>query len=202
MEKPKVEERDVKIILLGEPGVGKTCIINRYINNEFSLDTPSTYGSAYTTKIILKDNVKYYVNVWDTSGQERYHSITNLFINGSHIVILVYSIDSKSSFEGLDYWYNSLKEKLEEDKYILAIVGNKTDLIDNEVIPEEKARKYAESKNAIFKLVSAKQDPNGIKKLFESLLNELIRGKKYEVRKESIAISRPIKIKNQKKGCC
>ena len=202
MEKPKEEERHVKIILLGESGVGKTSIINRYINNEFSLDTTSTYGSAFTTKIILKDNVKYYVNVWDTSGQERYHSITSLFIKGSNIVILVYSIDSKSSFDGLDLWYNLLKEKLEEDKYILAIVGSKMDLIDNEVIPEEEARKYAKNKNAIFKLVSAKEDLNGINKLFELLLNELISGKKYEVRGESIAIPRPIIIKNQKKECC
>ena len=201
MEK-NTEERDVKIILLGEPGVGKTCIINRYINNEFNIDSPSTYGSAFTTKVIEKNNVRYFVNVWDTSGQEKYHSVTSLFINGSHIVILVYAIDSKDSFEGLEFWYNSLKEKLEGESYVLAIVGSKSDLIDKEDIPEEEGKKFAEEKNAIFKLVSAKQDPEGINKLFDSLLNELIRGKNYGVRAESIAISRPSKIKKPKKGFC
>ena len=187
MDKQKGEERFVKIILLGEPGVGKTCIINRYINNEYTEDSPSTYGSSFTTKVVIKDNIKYFVNVWDTSGQEKYRSVTNLFINGSNIVILVYAIDSKPSFEGLDYWYNTIKEKLEGD---------------NEVVSEEEAKNFANSKNALFKLVSSKANPEGIEKLFNFLLDELIKEKKYDVRGESIAISRPSKEKKQKKRFC
>ena len=202
MDKQKGEERFVKIILLGEPGVGKTCIINRYINNEYTEDSPSTYGSSFTTKVVIKDNIKYFVNVWDTSGQEKYRSVTNLFINGSNIVILVYAIDSKPSFEGLDYWYNTIKEKLEGDNYVLAVVGSKIDLMDNEVVSEEEAKNFAKSKNALFKLVSSKANPEGIEKLFNFLLDELIKEKKYDVRGESIAISRPSKIKKQKKACC
>ena len=202
MDKQKGEERFVKIILLGEPGVGKTCIINRYINNEYNEDSPSTYGSSFTTKVVIKDNIKYFVNVWDTSGQEKYRSVTNLFINGSNIVILVYAIDSKTSFEGLDYWYNTIKEKLEGDNYVLAVVGSKIDLMDNEVVSEEEAKNFANSKNALFKLVSSKANPEGIEKLFNFLLDELIKEKKYDVRGESIAISRPSKIKKQKKACC
>ena len=202
MDKQKGEERFVKIILLGEPGVGKTCIINRYINNEYTEDSPSTYGSSFTTKVVIKDNIKYFVNVWDTSGQEKYRSVTNLFINGSNIVILVYAIDSKPSFEGLDYWYNTIKEKLEGDNYVLAVVGSKSDLMDNEVVSEEEAKNFANSKNALFKLVSSKANPEGIEKLFNFLLDELIKEKKYDVRGESIAISRPSKIKKQKKACC
>ena len=83
---------------------------------------------------------KYSMNIWDTTGQEKYRSITNLFINGSNIVILVYSIDSKSSFESLDFWYNSVKEKLERQNYLLSIVGNKGDLTDNEQVSEEEAK--------------------------------------------------------------
>lgn len=133
---------------------------------------------------------------------KKYRSVTNLFINGSNIVILVYAINSKQSFEGLEYWYNTIKEKLEGDNYILAVVGSKIDLIDNEVVQEEEAKKFANSKNALFKLVSSKQDPEGIEKLFKLLLEELIKEKKYDVRGESIAISRPSKLKKQKKACC
>ena len=202
MDKQKGEDRFVKIILLGEPGVGKTSIINRYINNEYNEDSPSTYGSSFTTKVVIKDNIKYFVNVWDTSGQEKYRSVTNLFINGSNIVILVYAINSKQSFEGLEYWYNTIKEKLEGDNYVLAVVGSKIDLMDNEVVSEEEAKNFANSKNALFKLVSSKANPEGIEKLFNFLLDELIKEKKYDVRGESIAISRPSKIKKQKKACC
>ena len=196
------EERDIKIILLGETGVGKTSIINRYINNEFNNEAPSTLGASFATKEVKMDKIKYLVNVWDTSGQEKYHSVTNLFINGSNIVILVYSIDSQISFDGLDYWYNTIKEKLEGDKYILAVIGSKGDLIDNEIIPEEKAKKFAEEKNAIFRIVSAKEDSEGINKLFNHLLDELIKNKKYEIRAESVAIKRPIKAKKEKRGFC
>ena len=196
------EERDIKIILLGETGVGKTSIINRYINNEFNNEAPSTLGASFATKEVKMDKIKYLVNVWDTSGQEKYHSVTNLFINGSNIVILVYSVDSKISFEGLEYWYNTIKEKLEGDKYILAVIGSKGDLIDNEIIPEEKAKKFAEEKNAIFRIVSAKEDSEGINKLFNHLLDELIKNKKYEIRAESVAIKRPIKAKKEKRGFC
>ena len=202
MDKKIVEERDVKIILLGEPGVGKTSIINRYINNQFSSLTQSTYGSSFTVKEVMKNNIKYFINVWDTSGQEKYHSVTNLFINGSNVVILVYAINSKPSFEGLDYWYSTIKEKLEGDSFILAIVGSKGDLIENEVITEEQGKEYADKKKAIFKIVSAKENPEGINKLFDVLLDELIKNNKYEPRGESIAISKPSKTKKNKKSFC
>ena len=196
------EERNIKIILLGETSVGKTAIINRYINNEFNEESRSTFGASFATKAVKIDKIKYLLNVWDTSGQEKYHSLNNLFINGSDIVILVYSIISKISFEGLDYWYKTIKEKLEDDKYILAIIGNKGDLVENEIIPEEKAKEFAEEKNAIFKIVSAKEDPGGINALFNHLLNEFIKNKKYEIRAESVIIQRPIKAKKEKRGFC
>ena len=167
-------EKDVKVILLGESGVGKTCIINRYINNEFQNNVASTLGSAFFLKEIIKGNTKYNVNVWDTTGQEKYHSVTNLFINDSHIIILVYSIDSKTSFDNLNYWYDTIKEKLKGEKYILSVVGCKYDLVDNEVVTEEEGKKYAKEKNARFKLVSPKEDPEGINQLFDNLLDDLI----------------------------
>ncbi len=171
-EKPSL--REVKIILLGDSGVGKTSIINRYINNRFNPEMISSLGSKSNEKIVMRDNIKYKLIIWDTSGQEVYRSLTNLFIKGSNIVILVYSIDSLSSFEGLDYWYKSLLEKIEGDNYILAVVGSKVDLINEEVISEEQGKKYAEEKKAFFKLVSSKENPKGIEQLFEKLLDDLI----------------------------
>ena len=201
VQKEVKEEKDVKVILLGESGVGKTCIINRYINNVYNNLTPSTLGTAFSVKEIKKGNIKYNVNVWDTTGQEKYHSVTNLFINGSNIVILVYSITSESSFKGLEYWYDSLKEKLEGENYILAIIGSKCDLAEEEVVPEEDGRNYAKSKKAIFKLVSAKEDPEGINKMFELLLDELIKSEKLGERLESQVITNPKK-KSKKKSFC
>ena len=174
MSKKNGETRQIKIILLGESGVGKTCIINRYFENKFSADTESTLGSYSTTKTIVKNKIKYIVDIWDTTGQEKYHSITNLYIKGSNIVILVYSIDSKSTFDKLNYWYDSVKDKIEGDDYVLAVVGSKYDLFESEEVPDEEAKKYAEEKNAIFQLVSAKSNNEGVTKLFDTLIDEFI----------------------------
>ena len=133
--------KEIKIILLGETGVGKSCIINRYINNTFNKETSSTLGSTFLSKEITKGNTIYNLNIWDTSGQERYHSVTNLFIKGSNIVILVYSVDSLSSFDALNYWYSSIQENLEGENYLLAVIGSKSDLVDYEVISEEQGKK-------------------------------------------------------------
>ena len=172
----------IKVILLGDSGVGKTNIILRYLKNEFDSNSISTIGTTFGVKELIKNKKTYNLNIWDTTGQEIYRSVTKLFIQGAKIVILVYCINNKNTFKSLDFWYNSIIEICGED-VILAIVGNKTDLFDQEddnpdFISEEMGQKYAVTKKAFFKLVSAKIDKKGIDSLFEQLLDEYI--KKYD----------------------
>ena len=204
MSHEESDYKEVKIILLGDSGVGKTSIINRYINNRFNPDMVSSLGSTSNEKIIIKDDIKYKLIIWDTSGQEVYHSLTNLFIKGSNIVILVYSIDSLASFQGLNYWYKSVEEKIDGDNYILAVIGSKSDLINEEVVSEDEGKKYAEEKKAFFKLVSSKDDAKGINNLFESLLNELIQKRPDFDQSKSInhKVEKKAKHKKDKKKCC
>ena len=201
MKKNYKEKKEIKIILLGESGVGKTCIIERYMNNKFNTDMASTLCSAYSIKKIVKDNILYMVNICDTTGQEKYHSVTNLFVKGSNIVILVYSIDSIASFKNLEYWYTMVENNLKGEEYVLAVVGNKTDLIEEEIISEEDARRFANEKGAYFQLVSAKEDPEGINKLFELLLNKIINNANINLdkREDSYLISRT---PTKEKACC
>ena len=170
----KDDIKELKVILLGEPGVGKTNIISRYLSGSFNQSSNPTIGSTFGEKIIKKEGVTYSLKVWDTTGQERYNSITKLFVKGSHIVILVYSIDNLQSFEKVNFWYNYIKEELQEGKYILGILGNKRDLYEFEVVSEEDRKKLAQKKNAVFGLVSAKIDVNGIINYFDTILEEYI----------------------------
>jgi len=170
----KDDIKELKVILLGEPGVGKTNIISRYLSGSFNQSSNPTIGSTFGEKIIKKEGVTYSLKVWDTTGQERYNSITKLFVKGSHIVILVYSIDNLQSFEKINFWYNYIKEELQEGKYILGILGNKRDLYEFEVVSEEDGKKLAQKKNAVFGLVSAKIDINGIINYFDTILEEYI----------------------------
>ena len=196
-------EEPIKIILLGDSGVGKSNIISRYLKNEFNSKSISTIGTTFGVKQIIKNNIIYNLNIWDTTGQEAYRSVTKLFIQGAKIVILVYSIEEPDSLENLNFWYDSIKEICGKN-IILAIVGNKSDLLydDNielkKYVPDEEGQKLAEEKNAIFKLTSAKIDKKGIDSLFEELLDEYINsniniGKKGE----SLKIN---KKNNNKKG--
>ena len=170
----KDDIKELKMILLGEPGVGKTNIISRYLSGSFNQSSNPTIGSTFGEKIIKKEGVTYSLKVWDTTGQERYNSITKLFVKGSHIVILVYSIDNLQSFEKINFWLNYIKEELQEGKYILGILGNKRDLYEFEVVSEEDGKKLAQKKNAVFGLVSAKIDVNGIINYFDTILEEYI----------------------------
>ena len=174
-ENNKALDKKIKVILLGESGVGKTSIIFKYVKDHFTERTRPTIGSTYMQKDIIRDNITYKLNIWDTSGQERYHSITKLFIQKADIVILVYSIDDERSLKNIDYWYNEVTDML-GDKFVLSIVGNKYDLFDDEIdaIPQEEGEKIAKEKNAIFKLISAKEDKKGIETLFEQLLDEYL----------------------------
>ena len=204
MKKNYKEKKEVKVILLGESGVGKTCIIERYMSNKFNSNLPSTLCSAYSIKKIIRDNTLYVINICDTTGQEKYHSVTNLFVKGSNIVILVYSIDSVTSFNNLEYWYSMVIDNLKDTEYILAIVGNKTDLFEEEVVSEEEGKRFAESKNAKFQLVSAKEDPDGINKLFDNLFEEIIQNTHINLLKkdDSYLISRSSTDTEKKSSCC
>ena len=208
------EKEPIKIILLGDSGVGKTNIISRYLKDEFNNYSTTTIGTTFGEKVLVRNGRKYNLNIWDTTGQEIYRSVTKLFILGAKIVILVYSINNKDSFESLDYWHNSISEVCNEN-IILAIVANKQDLFDQEsedegdFVPEDKGQEYAKSKQAIFKLVSAKCDKKGIDSLFDQLLDtyiqknpisESIVGENKENR--SIVIdNKKIKVK-QRRRCC
>ena len=163
-----------KVVLVGDTGVGKTSIIERYINNKYDENQKTTLVSSYTFKKIdiKKYNKSVSLDIWDTAGQEVYRSLSKNFYLNASIGILVYDITRKASFESIrDYWYEQLKT-FGEEKMIFDVVGNKTDLFQREEVPENEARNFAKSINAGFHLVSCK-DCVGIKDLFEDC------GKKY-----------------------
>ena len=203
----KTIEKNLKIILLGESGVGKTSIILRYFKNEFNENMKSTFGSTFITQRVLRGNIIYKINVWDTTGQEKYRSVTKLFLQGADIAILVYSIDKSDTFKKIDYWRTVIKDNCDEN-IILAVVGNKTDLFNNEdvdPIPDEDGEKYAKGLHAIFRLVSAKIDKKGIDSLFNDLLEEYIKSgniRKSDLKEMSVKIEeKKVKKKHRRSFC-
>ena len=170
-----MNEKEVKVILLGNSGVGKTSLINVCLDVNYRVDSNSNnippISGYYIQKLIECEGKKYILDLWDTAGQEAYLGITKLFFKGSEIIIFVYDISAINSYNDLNKWID-MTEEIIDNKHVCAIVGNKNDLYLNAEITEEEAKKFAESKNCLFKLVSAKTDPKGFNEFLEELVKE------------------------------
>ena len=173
MQGPKVP--GCKVVLIGESGVGKTCIISRYISGTFDSNVTSTNGASYCSKNVKYENLgkNLLLDIWDTAGQEKYKSLTKFFYKDAAVAILVYDITRKESFESIrDYWYGQVQENGSKN-IVLGIAGNKCDLYEEEAVPESEAREFAQKIGAIFELTSA-QNNTGINELFQNVGNKYL----------------------------
>ena len=195
------EEITLKVILLGESGVGKTSLINASIGLDFDEKLSPTFSSSFVVKNFIKNNKKYILNIWDTAGQEMYRSLTKLFIKNAKIVIFVYAIDSKFSFESLKSYWVSLGKEILGDEAIYGLVGNKSDLYKQEQVPDIDASNYAEEIGAKFALTSAKKNKEGFSNYLEELLDDYIESKKQISLDASFEINKD-KHKKRKLKCC
>ena len=146
-----------KVVLLGESGVGKTCIISRYVNNTYDEKSETTNGASYASKIIELEQYKQSLrfDIWDTAGQEKYRSLTKFFYKDAAIAVLVYDITRRDSFEEVkNYWYEQLKT-CGEKNIVIGLAGNKCDIFDKEAVTEEEAKNFANEIGAQFQLTSA-----------------------------------------------
>ena len=171
-----IEEKNrIKLILLGDVGVGKSAIIQRFYDNTFEENILTTFNASFLEKEVTIKGKKVVLEIWDTVGQEQYRSMTQLFVKNSKIIILVYNVTRMKTFESLNYWYDFINKELGSN-IVLGLAGNKTDLIfeDNyeEEVSPEKGKEFAEKIGASFALVSAKESGNEIKVIFYELLTK------------------------------
>ena len=180
-KKQNSKELEIKICLLGDVSVGKTSIASRFCKNSFNENYINTIGGAYQQQnIMLEDNVKMKLHVWDTSGDERFKSMTNLYYRDAQVAILTYDVSNMQSFEGLGYWLKELSDKVNKDNMLLFLVGNKCDVDSNmKQVPASKAKEYAEKNNMFFYETSAKTGA-GVKELFKTIAS-----KEYEILKKN-----------------
>ncbi len=133
----------LKIVLVGDSGVGKSNILLRYLKNDFDQNSKASVGVEFGSKKFIIDDCKIKGQIWDTAGQERYRSITNAYYKGAKGALLVYDITRESSFESVDKWIVDLKKNGDENIMII-LIGNKNDLEDYRRISisqgEEKAQ--------------------------------------------------------------
>ena len=158
-EKNNNEDESIKVVLLGNSGVGKTAIIQKFNTGIFEKNIKPTFDNSSISKKINIKGKNIFLSVWDTAGQEQYRSIGKIFLKNAKIAILVYDITSKKSFNDLSFWYDYIKSEL-GDKITLGLAGNKADLFVQEEVSKKNGEEIAKNLGAIFSLLSAKEDKN------------------------------------------
>ena len=196
----------LKLILLGDSGVGKSSILQRYYEDVFDSKIEVTNNAHFLEKEVTINEENVVLELWDTVGQEEYRSLTQIFVKNSKIVIFVYDVTSLKSFESLNFWYDYVKNDIGKST-VLGVVGSKTDLIfeDNysEEVSPEKGKEFDMKIGANFSLVSAKESCKEIVSLFNELASKYLNIMDLDLSTNTtIRLETREKNTEKKKECC
>ena len=163
-----------KITILGDAAVGKTSLINQFVEGTFSEDYRATLGANIVRKDVILDNVKVRLIMWDLAGQEKYNVIRSMYFQGCEGALLVYDITRYNTFESVkSRWLRDFKKFIKKEG-VYVLIGNKTDLIDDRVVPTEKGKNLAKNiKARHFIETSAKLGEN-IEEAFLLLVKQIL----------------------------
>jgi small GTP-binding protein len=149
----------LKVVVVGESGVGKTCLLIRFVRDTFDEDTQSTLGIEFLSKIIQTENRRIQLQLWDTAGQELFRSVTRGYYRGSAGALILFDLSNRDSFENVERWLQDVKSVARAD-VVLILIGNKSDLAAQRQISTEEAHEYAERAGMKYFEVSAKTGAN------------------------------------------
>eukprot|EP01135_Chromosphaera_perkinsii_P009379 Nk52_evm55s1737 gene=Nk52_evmTU55s1737 len=148
-----------KLLLIGDSGVGKTCILFRFSDDAFNSTFISTIGIDFKIRTIELDGKKIKLQIWDTAGQERFRTITTAYYRGAMGILLVYDVANEKSFDNIKNWIRNINQHASADVEKM-ILGNKCDMEDTRVISKERGEKLAEECGIKFLETSAKNNIN------------------------------------------
>ena len=152
----------VKIIILGDSGVGKTSLIKQYVNKTFTSQYKATWGADFLVKEVMVDDRLVTMQIWDTAGQEKCQSLGLAFYRGADCCVLVYDVTNANSFETLDSWRDKFLMDItpeNPEQFPFVVLGNKSDL-ENRQVSTSKAQNWCELKNFPYFETSAKETTN------------------------------------------
>ena len=202
------EDYKLKVVVVGDSGVGKTNLIKRFVSNTYNPNTKATVGVEFLSKSYKINNQVFKIEIWDTAGQERYKSITAAYYKGAKGALIVYDITQKESFENINKWMSEVRDKSAKDLKIM-IVGNKTDLESERQVSTDDALERAKELESPVMEASA-LDGNNVKAAFYDLLKEMYKEIKKKIdivenqnaggEKDGVQLN--TNEEKEKKGCC
>ena len=190
-----------KILTIGESGVGKTCILRRFVENKFLKNHLATIGIDFKTKTLTINNQEIKLKIWDTAGQERFRNITTQYYKGADGIVLVYDVTDDASYEKIRDWMDQILSNTQKDDIGLVLLGNKCDM-EPRSVTEEQGNKLAEELKISYFETSALTG-QGIKEAFEQLTRDIMKKKGVGENTGDVGLDlKKTKNKNGKGDCC
>ncbi|XP_068121585.1 ras-related protein Rab-39B-like [Hyperolius riggenbachi] len=169
-----------RVLLLGDSGVGKTSLLRRYTDEEFSETTGPTVGVDFCCRIEEpEEGVKVRLQFWDTAGQERYRAVTRSYYRNAACVVLLFDLTARKSFESIQNWYQEVMERTQPHPLLIFLLGTKSDLQDHRDVTREEAQNLANTLKAPYLETSARTGSN-VSAALSLLCRELLRVSKEE----------------------
>ena len=185
-----------KLVLLGDSAVGKSCLVVRFVRDEFFEYQEPTIGAAFLTQTVTLPDATVKFEIWDTAGQERYRSLAPMYYRGAAAAIVVYDITKKDSFKGAINWIKEI-QKRGDPNVVIALAGNKADMEGKRKVQYEEAQQYANDNEIMLMETSAKTAHN-VRNLFVEIAKKLPKNLVVQER-ETFPIVPPQK---NRSGCC
>ena len=165
----------LKLIVVGNQSTGKSCILNRFVNETFDERYQATIGLDFQSKNITIHDQDVRLIIYDTAGQEKFRSLIPMYIREAQIILLIYDISDRESFDSMPRWIQEVKDVINKE-VVYALIGNKIDLEKERKVTFDEGKKLAEQNNFVFQEVSAKTGEN-FEKLFEVQIYEAVYNK-------------------------
>ena len=166
----------LKVIILGDSGVGKTSLMNQYVNKRFTTQYKATIGADFLTKEVMIDDRLVTMQIWDTAGQERFQSLGVAFYRGADCCVLVYDVTQPNTFKTLDSWRDEFliqASPRDPENFPFVVLGNKVDL-ENRAVPTRRAQGWCETKNNIPYFETSAKEAINVEQAFQAIARKAL----------------------------
>jgi len=175
---PGVSDLVLKIILVGDSGVGKSCLLKSFMGDPFKGDYTSTIGVDFEIKPVVIENKTVNLQIWDTAGQERFRTITTSYYRSADAILLVFDLTDDKTFRNLEAWMEDVRLYAQRNVEIM-LIGNKVDLQQERIVEYKEAKAYADKNNFQYLETSAKKKMN-VDKAFHKLAQSVVSSKQLQ----------------------
>lgn len=190
----------MKLLLVGDSGVGKSCLLLRFVEDKFNPSFITTIGIDFKIRTIESQGKKIKLQVWDTAGQERFRTITTAYYRGAMGIVLIYDVTDSRTFENVENWYNTVTQHANEDAQIF-LVGNKIDDESARQVSREDGQALASKLNVPFLEASAKLNEN-VDSIFYELADIILKTHKIDESTGPQGIEVGKSTNESKNNCC